>query len=575
MERRGEDPEWLKDCRALADMPVDEFNDYIDTLDDDTFLQTLRMRFRIRIDEWIAYQIPWIAYAPWCDYHLEAMAPVPISSVDRRNAKRTIRDAHAAPRGVAKSTLAKAMVLHRIAYGLEGMVVIIAPNLNPEGYEWVRTLRSWLAEASPRFVRMHGFPVVEGPKSRFVAKVGDLPQVNVVVRSLKTAVRGLNFGSVRPTLVVLDDIEDAREVRNVKIRNLWQSFLNDDVLKLGGSEGGLEVWYRGTVLHPDSILARILEGKPPNAGWRAKKWKAVIEWPTNMDLWARCKTIYTDLTKGFSADVREEAAKAFYAKNQAAMDAGAVVLDPHRRDLFSCFRTMWDEGEAAFNRELQNTPHDPTQQVFYSEKFARCDVFRDSDGWKIRTAPNERGVRRVLLLSDLRTTLRWDPALGGAGGDYAAIVVMARDDLGFSYVVAVWMERNAGPTRQLAALWGLAETFLLERGTMENNGFQALLTVDFKRDRENRQADGKWADFQLKGDASTVNKEARIMSMEIPVNNGYLQFANNLPAAYMQQWDDFTPDGGATHDDGPDATEGAYTRLGGSVPKMVESGKRD
>src|SRR5690606_28581597 len=93
--------------------------------------------------------------------------------------------------------------------------------------------------------------------------------------------------------------------------------------------------------------------------------------------------------------------------------------------------------------------------------------------------------RRVRVRDLTRVMGRWDPATGSPHGDYAAIAVVARDHLGYSYVLDCWMGR-VKPSLQLAAAWTLAERWGLRRMTVESNGFQELVSQPYRRERAAR-----------------------------------------------------------------------------------------
>jgi hypothetical protein len=88
----------------------------------------------------------------------------------------------------------------------------------------------------------------------------------------------------RPTLIVLDDVENETEVRSAEQRLNKLEWFNKAVLKAGSSLTNIVV--AGTILHYDSLLATLLSpAKSP--GWTTRKYQAVTSWAQNQDLWER------------------------------------------------------------------------------------------------------------------------------------------------------------------------------------------------------------------------------------------------------------------------------------------------
>lgn len=563
----GEDPRWLERAREVAGWSGARFRAAFKAAGTQRERDALlRARFRFRRLEFARYCLPEVVYAPWNDYHRDALDGAPDHWIARRTRGETRRNAHAAPRGIAKSTIAKIGLLHRLCYGLEGFVVVLSATVRDAGL-WSRSIRQWCERPPPALARLYGPIVVDGALEQFRVSVQGRRSVAILSLSYGTAIRGINDATIRPTLVVLDDAEDRKKVLNPAIREEWQGFLTSDVLKLGFREGGLDVEWRGTVLHPDAILARLIRGTEPNAGWDARRYQALVRWPKRSDLWEECGRIYCDLSRGDTSS-RRAAAFAFYEEHRGEMDEGVEVLDAYALPVFRCYETMWAEGLPAFLREMQNEPRDPSTALFDSSRFARCRLIGQGAATVIERLDRTTGkVLSRVPLSECRTVIRWDPSLGGVGGDYAAIVALARDRHGYTYVIAVWMRREK-PTAQLAALWAMAEGLGIQRASLEGNGFQSLLGEDFIRERDRRKREGLWWQLVVEAEPSTTDKEQRIAALDVPITNGWLCFADNLPREYLGQWDAITGTGSTDHDDGPDATEGAYVRLGGVAPEI-------
>jgi predicted phage terminase large subunit-like protein len=249
------------------------------------------------------------------------------------------------------------------------------------------------------------------------------------------------------------------------------------------------------------------------------------------------------------------------------MDAGAEVLDPVAEPLFRLHEYIWSDGLASFLREKQNEPRDPSAALFDTAKFARCRLVKTARGMGIHGAHG-----KVVLLKDCRLYGRWDPSMGLPDGDWAALVVIARDSDHYGYLLDARMVRLK-PSYQLVAFWNLVDRWYehgFRRCSLESNGFQALIAEEFRRQREERKKAGKPWQVQVDEEPSTTDKEVRISALEPSVTNGWLQFAEDLPDVLFQQFDGFP---GGDHDDGPDAVEGAWARSGAARFSDVSSSR--
>lgn len=550
-------PAWLAAARAVADLPPETFAArYAALSDPEDQREALRMRFRYDRAAFLKFCFPDVFYLPWNPYHLWALSQPKVGwregwTPEQGIARPTVRRAIAAPRGIAKTTLSKGDLVHDIVYGLEGYILILSAGLGLSRGIAKHVRAMFLRKGSP-LDELYGPFTVTGGVDAFTVQVQDREPVGVLAKSFATEIRGANDEAVRPTKVVIDDGEKKREVNNPEQRQKWWDYLHEDILKVGPKEGGLVTDWRGTVLHPDSVLARLLEAP----GWESRRWQSIISWPERTDLWEQCSRIWGNLRLG---DAREKAARAFYEANRAEMDRGAEVLDPVAEPLYDLYVTIWSEGLASFLKEKQNEPVDPTRAIFH--EFQLCRLDRDRDGLVVVAADGTRHKR-----ADLRLSARWDPATGTPSGDYAAIAVVARDKDRCTYVVDVWLKK-AKPSAQVEAAWALAEKWGLRRIELESNGFQDLVAEGWGRLRRSRREKGEWWQTVIDEVPTTTDKDGRIGSMEPYVQMGWLQFAEHLPAEVFQQFRQFPT---ADHDDAPDAIQAALANLGGIEPSMSQ-----
>ncbi len=535
-------------ARRVAAIPATRFAAMLQSLNAEEYRAALWLRLRFDYEGFCRYL--------WPDRFDLAFNELHRSILSRSDARgwrhrtRNTRDAIAAPRGYAKSTLSCfAQVVHAILYDLEACVVILSAGQRL-ALAQVKDIKNALENKESRLWAVYGPIKTEGPISEFLVSVAGGAPAAILPGSFGSDVRGWRHPTrgIRPGLVIVDDGEKKDRVRNPEQRRIWWDFLMKDVDKLGPRQGGMRLWVRGTVLHMESMLSRALE----HPGFKSEKWRAIISWPDHPELWAECGRLWCNLTD----PDREETAWAFYLAHRKAMDEGAEVLDPETEGIYQLYTQIWGGGLASFLQEKQNDPRDPSASVFDLERFSRCRI----KGKDLLTADG----RTIRLDSLRRRFMRWDPALGDAAGDYSALVVILRDEWGYSYVVDAWL-RKAKPSAQLAAMWPLAKRWGIRRVSLESNGFQTLLGEPFARQKAERKKKGEYWQVACLQEPSTDNKEERIAALEPDCHNGWIQFAENLPQEGFNQFADFPSAG---HDDFPDAVEGAHRRVGGRPVEM-------
>lgn len=524
--------------------------------------EVLRLRYRHRRDEFLRYCFPDLFYRPFNAYHRSVLGRPRPRWQDRRG--RVTRRGDAAPRGIAKTTLIKGEIAHAIVYGLEAYIVIVSAEKRlARGI--TKDLRAMFTDQSSPLARLYGPFQVSGGVEEFSITTGS-HTIGVLARSFGTQMRGANSGSVRPTMIVIDDGERPDRVRSPQQREIWWRFLVADILKAGPLEGGLVVEWRGTVLHADSVMARILK----DLGWAATRWRACIAWPTNAGLWEQCGRIWADLALG-DIDTREDAARAFYLANREAMDEGVEMLDDNALDVFRFHVAIWSEGMGSVLQELQNEPRDPTRQLFDPEKFAPC-------WWDARSGiltgskwDGERWIAdRKMRIADLEIAIWHDRAKGGPTNDYPATAVVARDAIGYRYVLRVVLDREPA-SAQRARVWRLWEDFRAAKrvvvGCDDTAQTEVFAGESWERDRQTRRASGRPWNLEVQSHTLSEDKNARIDGQEPDCKNGWLQFAADLPPEVAEQYRD-RPN--ATHDDAPDAIERADWLLSrGTMPTVT------
>lgn len=483
------------------------------------------------------------------------------------------------PRGNGKTTICiRIELVHDIVYGLERYVAVLAESAQlsrARVFEVAIEL-----EQNKELRRVFGDLVGQEIWRRNAGEILTGNGVTILAKSMESQVRGLlhPVTNARPTKIVLDDAEDSQDVLNPELRARDLRRFTQDIEGAASVDGSTSFNFTGTPLHREALLPSLEK----NPAWEFRKYPAIEQWPERLDLWERCRALYGAAGGAEEPDeVGQEAtpvaaavqvARTFYQANRKEMDRGAKVLWPEWEPLFTLQLWRWANGEAAFAKEKLLIPRDPTVATFEmeSDQYPKRGALRhalgvDEFGEFLEVDTRLGGTRRVHT-KNLRFVSFHDPAGADPSAprkvkgdpDYAAIVVLGIEDLEaggrICHVVEAWLQR-ASPTDQIRRHFELAERWKVGLAVIENDALKLLRTLYVEEQRKRRQA-GLFAQMPLRSlERQTVNKIARVSTLEPAITDGRLTFNRALPAVFWNQFVDF-PTG--DHDDGPDATEGAF-----------------
>lgn len=507
--------------------------------------------------DWIAYQRGYTDLAFFARYFFAHHCKLPFSRMhldfcqDASHPEiRGRREAIAAPRANAKTTfklLIKA--IHAIVYGYEPYILIVGHSV-PESEEKVRSILDEL-EGNQRLIRVFGHhaPVRgKGPgrwgSKKFVTRSG----IMVMSKSRGQDIRGIKYGPDRPSLIICDDIESPEGVLSPEQRLKTRDWFYKDLLKLGQVDGSTNVTVIGTCLHPESLLSELL----CSPGFQSRRYQSILSYAHRQDLWEEWQKIYTDL----SNPDRHADAQAFFEANREEMLEGASVLWPEGEPYEYLMRLRVNEGVASFQSEKQNDPYDPERQLFDMRQARRCRVTFDPEGSFQIHWPGD--TKKIISSHNLIEIVAFhDPALGKKAGqssepDYAAIVVVAKDQEGYLYCIDAYIEKDP-PSKQIQKAFQLFDKWGFDRLYLEENNFQSLLKELYNEANSKRQN----SFLRVKGVTQSENKYKRVSTLEPEITNGYLLFSDTLNPRLTEQLSLFP----TSYDDGPDALQGAVSKI--------------
>ncbi|CAH8714424.1 hypothetical protein, partial [Paenibacillus melissococcoides] len=348
----------------------------------------------------------------WTQGVMKGLNPLPDGKKISR--AKGCRRATAASRGHAKSTnFTFKDTLHSVVYEYKHYPIILSDSSDQaEGF--LTDIKTEL-EDNPAIIEDFGSLKGRVWKGSVLVTSTDI-KVEAIGRGKK--IRGRRHRNWRPDLIVLDDIENDENVYTPEQRKKLESWFYKAVSKAGDTY--TDIVYIGTILHYDSLLSKVLK----NPEYHSVKYRGVISFATNQELWDAWEAIYTDLENVH----RQEDARAFYEDNKADMLEGTEVLWEEKLSYYDLMVIKISEGEASFNSEIQNDPIDPDSCTFNDEWF---------DFWDDDPTIDFRDKRFVFVAAN-------DPSLGkNKKSDTSSIIAIAKDTKsGYMYVVEASIERR-------------------------------------------------------------------------------------------------------------------------------------
>lgn len=504
--------------------------------DDDLFFDAVYVRCADDVETFAKIFFQHYCRYPFNQFHRDSFA-------DYKFGERDVRRASGAPRGFAKSTI-KALIkpIHDVCYAMEKFIVIIS-NTESQAVQKLKDIQSefisndLLIKCFGNFIKTKKIGSTD-----FVAINGDT-QIRLLALGAGTEMRGIRFGDVRPTKIVLDDVEHSEEVESEQLREKMQNWYDDVVSKIGDENTNIE--FIGTVLHQKSLLKKLLK----NARYQSRQYKAIISWSERQDLWDQWKDIYCNLDD----DNRLINAEKFFLDNESEMLKGTEVLWPEKEPYYRLQVEIVENGFRSFMKEKQNDPMSDEQKLF-----------DPNDIWWYHETP------QGLFIEKTKTLIPWnvltpygaiDPATGQTKAsankktDYSAIINGYLDPKKRFFVHEDWLKR-ASPSQFIRQILEFNQKYNHYKFGVETNLYRDLL-VDNIRDEKLRFEKEIGQDLPIKfcDIYLTENKEKRIHTLEPKVKNGWILFNRRLSTLLMDQFYDF-PKG--QHDDGVDATHMVY-----------------
>ncbi len=332
---------------------------------------------------WCESYFPATFALAWSPDHLRVIAAI----------ERSVRDgglfAFAMPRGSGKTSLVECAAAWALFFGYRDFVAIVGAD-----EEHARTmLESIKVEAETNDALLEDFPEVVFPivalerihqrangqlfdgqptnihwtanELQFPTIPGSRASGGIIrVAGITGRIRGMSAKracdgrKVRPSLVLIDDPQTDESAASPSQVASRENVLKGAILGLAGPGAKIAGLCTVTVVRPDDLADRLLD-RQRHPAWQGERTRLVYQWPTDDAAWSQYAELRRD---GQRSGAGTAAADAYYAANRAAMDAGAAVAWPERKndDELSAIQHAWnlriDRGDHAFWAEFQNEP---------------------------------------------------------------------------------------------------------------------------------------------------------------------------------------------------------------------------
>ncbi|WP_370458008.1 phage terminase large subunit [Thalassobacillus sp. CUG 92003] len=489
---------------------------------------------------WDGFDIEDKSEAP--GFHEEIAGIMNEVSTEKVNAKVAV----AAPRSHAKSTyLSKNFPVHQVVYRLRKYIIIISetPNVSKGNMEWIRNQMKFneklRADFGPLLSPKDQSNIQDNSES-FIAwhldSTGEKRRQLSLVEAASTgqALRGRNWNGSRPSLIVMDDLEDARPGGNASTpeqRAKLKDWFSQTVMPLGDPKGKKTAFvYMGTTVHWEALLMQVLHHR---SDFESRIYKAIIEHPVRTDLWEQCREIYIDRDN----KNRKQDAEQFYHENEDEMLKGVKVLWPEVKPILELMEWKWDNGSKAFNTEYMNNPVDEESMIFNPEHFTYWD---------------EHQTKSDFTHAGYLFSMGIDFALGKERGDYSAIAINAHHrEKDIDNVIDTYGERVL-PDKFIDDIVEKVLEYQPDIIAAEAQAAQEFFVETLKT---RLTAEGYPAHTRVKKVHQRSRKELRIETMLPRIESGAIRFSRKHHLMLEQ----FERYGQGAHDDVIDAVEMAVS----------------
>ncbi len=241
--------------------------------------------------------------------------------------------------------------------------------------------------------------------------------------------RGKNKNNQRPTVIVLDDIQDAEQAVSPTAITKNLKCLRSDIAFLGDRACPISIINNATIIAPDDYPDSLTVDR----SFRTVRYKMVEQFPTSKEAeehWNRYKEIRLEFVEGDDEDdairARIDALK-YYKENRQVMDGDSKVTWDHAysrkvddyeiSSIQAAYNFIIDYGQDAFDSECQN---DPPKQKHDSDDLTKEHVKHKQHGQKRGIVPIE--AEKLVCDIDVQGESLWSTIAAGSNSFESFVV---------------------------------------------------------------------------------------------------------------------------------------------------------
>lgn len=456
--------------------------------------KSMKQRCAVDLELFCKHYFPDTFSSEFCEFHRDVFRTLEDAILCHPEKKQHI--CRAAPRKHGKSqVISMALPLWCICYGYRVNIVIVS-DTGDQAEQFVLNIKTNLEEND---VLLADFGNLVRRKKKWKQReiVTDT-NIHLISKSAGQSLRGINYNSVRPDLIVIDDLENDENVETDGQRVKLYKWFTRVLMKCGGINPIFV--YIGTVLNYDALLYKVIHDVGFSR-WNRKSYKAVYKF-SDSPLWDQWETMMSDLTLGNDAPIKAEE---FYMEHREEMLKGVETLWPESEpDYYYGLMMERFEDEEAFNSELQNDPMTDDLRTFKVEWLERC----------MYTELPE--ITEVYYAVDV--------SMGKNNrGDTSAIIGVGRGVDNYYYVLEADVKRKRSPDMVIEDLvYHIMKYYDKLKGfAVETDVFLEFVAKVMK---DRIVAKGFYVDWVPLKQAQRGSKELRVKSLCRPIKQGYLRF---------------------------------------------------
>ncbi len=252
-------------------------------------------------------------------------------------------------------------------------------------------------------------------------------------------IRGFKFRGHRPTLALIDDIEDAETCESDKEIEKNEKKIEKDIAGLGRSAKRIARVMLCTIQNRKCIAYKYTDPKQ-KPSWRGKRYRKMIKPPSRMDLVEQ----YIELRRMRDADDPDaRVAFRFWKEHRAEIESDCTISNPYSYNkekhadgeplelsaIQSYYNRVADFGQTAVSTEVDNDPPEETGPVSQGLT-AAIVASRNSGLSKLQLPANTTALTAAIDLGQYYchwVVVAWWHGAGGCVVDYGFVSVLGAE----------------------------------------------------------------------------------------------------------------------------------------------------